>query len=148
MNATAPMSPGPQGTPGGPGAPGRPGLNTADLFEPDRRDWLRLLGGVLLAAGFVVLYVRKFENWGEFFKLLIVLIPFLALYGPGFLAGTRHRDDGESRPEGWQIVFLILGSGLAGLLMAQLLLTLGADNLRPLLHQALVALAVAGAAYA
>src|SRR5829696_1190020 len=106
--------------------PARPGPLPAELFEPDRRDWLRLLGGVLLAAGAIVLYVRKFEAWGEFLKLLVALIPFVVLYGLGWLGGVRDRAaadtaagvgdraDGLRRPEGWQIVFLILGSGFAG----------------------------------
>ena len=129
--------------------PARPGFNPAELFEPDRRDWLRLLGGVLFAAGFVVLYIRKFEAWGDFPLFLVVLIPFVVLYGLGWLgwrAPARRR--GGSRPEGWQIVFLIVGSLLAGLVMAQLILLLGADNLEARLHQVLIGLAVAGAAYA
>ena len=132
-------------------SPGRPGFNPAELFEPDRRDWFRLVGGVLFAAGFVVLYIRKFEAWGEFPKLLVVLIPFAVLYGLGWLGGLRARPDreaGDPRPEGWQIVFLIVGSLLAGLVMAQLILMLGADNLEARLHQVLIGLAVAGAAYA
>jgi hypothetical protein len=132
-------------------SPGRPGFNPAELFEPDRRDWLRLLGGVLLAAGFVVLYIRKFEAWGEFPKFLVVLIPFVVLYGLGWFGGLRARDDrdgGALRPEGWQIVFLIIGSLFAGLLMAQLIFLLGADNLEARLHQVLIGLAIAGAAYA
>ena len=124
------------------------GLNPAELFEPDRRDWLRMLGGVLLAAGAVVGYIRKFEPWADFPKLLLVLLPFVVLYGLGWLAGTRRRDDGLERPEGWQIVYLILGSLLAGLVMAQLILLLGADDLNARLHQVLIGLAVAGTAYA
>jgi hypothetical protein len=124
------------------------GLDPAELFEPDRRDWLRMLGGVLLAAGCAVLYIRKFEEWGDFPLLLVVLLPFLALYGLGWLAGTRHRDDGAERPEGWQIVFLIAGSLLAGLVVAQLIMLLGADDLNARLHQVLIGLAVAAAAYA
>lgn len=128
--------------------PARQGPLPAELFEPDRRDWLRLLGGVLLAAGCVVLYIRKFEAWGEFLKFLTVLIPFVVLYGLGWLGGLRSRDDGAHRPEGWQIVFLILGSLLSGLVMAQLILMLGADNLEARLHQVLIGVAVAAAAYA
>ena len=159
--------------------PARPGLNPAELFEPDRRDWLRLVGGVLIAAGFVVLYIRKFDAWGEFPKFLIVLIPFVIVYGLGWLGGLHRRDGvaggtqpaagapgagtaetggarerrlgglaGLLRPEGWQIVFLIIGSLLAGLLMAQLIFLLGADDLNARLHQVLIGLAVAGAAYA
>ena len=124
------------------------GLNPAELFEPDRRDWLRMLGGVLLAAGAAVLYIRKFEEWGEFPKFLVVLLPFLALYGLGWLAGVRRRADGLERPEGWQIVYLIIGALLAGAVMAQLILLLGADDLSARLHQVLIGLAVAGAAYA
>ena len=130
-------------------------MNTAELFEPDRRDWIRLLGGVLLAAGAIVLYIRKFEAWGEFVKLLVVLIPFLVLYGLGWLSGVREREPGrpdgaevDRRPEGWAIVFLILGTALSGFVIAQLLLTLGADNLEARLHQVLIGVVVAGAAYA
>ena len=118
------------------------------MFEPDRRDWLRLLGGVLLAAGAAVLYIRKFEDWADFPKFLVVLLPFLALYGLGWLAGVRRRDDALERPEGWQIVYLILGSLLAGAVVAQLILLLGADDLNARLHQVLIGVAVAGAAYA
>src|SRR3954453_10065376 len=128
--------------------PARPGPLPADLFEPDRRDWLRLLGGVLLAAGFVVLYIRKFNAWGQFPKFLLVLIPFVVLYGLGWLGGVRAREGGRERPEGWQVVYLILGSLLAGAVVAQLILLLGADDLTARLHQVLIGLAVAGAAYA
>ncbi len=128
--------------------PARSGFDLADAFEPDRRDWLRLLGGLLLAAGFVVLYIRKFQAWGDFPLLLVALIPFVILYGLGWLGGVRAREDGLARPEGWQVVFLIAGSLLAGVVMAQLILLLGADNLEARLHQVLLGLAVAGAAFA
>lgn len=137
--------------------PARPGLDTAELFEPDRRDWLRLLGGVLLAAGAVVLYIRKFEAWGEFLKLLVVLVPFVVLYGLGWLGGVRHRGvgegvagDGHATPqaEGWQSAFLILGTVFVGFVVAQLFLTLGADDLEARLHQVAIGVAVAAAAYA
>jgi hypothetical protein len=124
------------------------GIDPAELFEPDRRDWLRMLGGVLLGAGAAVLWIRKFDPWADFPLFLTVLLPFVAIYGLGWLAGTRRGQDGAERPEGWQIVFLIVGSLLAGLVMGQLILLLGADDLSNVLHQALVAAAVAGAAYA
>jgi hypothetical protein len=128
--------------------PARQGPLPAELFEPDRRDWLRLIGGVLLAAGCVVLYIRKFEAWGDFPLFLVALIPFVALYGLGWVGGVRPRGDGPARSEGWQIVFLIVGSLAAGLVMAQLILLLGADDLNARLHQVLIGLAIAGAAYA
>ncbi len=124
------------------------GINTAELFEPDRRDWLRMLGGVLLAAGATVTYVRKFQDWGDFPLFLVVLLPFVALYGLGWLAGIRRREDATERPEGWHIVFKIHASLCAGVVMAQLILLLGADDLNARLHQVLIGLAVAGAAYA
>ena len=128
--------------------PGRPGPLPAELFEPDRRDWLRLLGGVLLAAGSIVLYIRKFEAWGEFLKFVDVLIPFVVLYGLGWLGGVRAREDGAERAEGWQVVYLILGSILSGFVIAQLILMLGADDLNARLHQVLIGLVVAATAYA
>jgi hypothetical protein len=128
--------------------PARPGPLPAELFEPDRRDWLRLLGGVLLAAGAIVLYIRKFEAWGEFLKFIDVLIPFVVLYGLGWLGGVRAREDGRERAEGWQVVYLILGSILSGFVIAQLILMFGADDLNARLHQVLIGLVVAGTAYA
>ncbi|MEA2143704.1 MAG: hypothetical protein QOI64_2134 [Solirubrobacteraceae bacterium] len=131
-------------------SPPRQGPDLSALILPDRRnDWLRLIGGVLLAAGFVVLYIRKFQDWGDFPLLLVVLIPFVVLYGLGWLAGLRVvAGGGVARPQGWQTVYLIIGSLLAGFVVAQLLLLLGADDLNARLHQVLIGLAVAVAAFA
>ena len=142
------MSPGTPGAPGTAGAPGRPALDTAELFEPDRRDWLRLIGGVLLAAGAIVLFIRKEEAWGDFPLLLAVLLPAVVLYGLGWLGGLRSHADDVRRPEGWQIVFLILGVVLIGFSIAQLIALLGSDDIEQRLLQALIAAVVAGAAYA
>jgi hypothetical protein len=129
--------------------PPRQGRDLSALVLPDRRnDWLRLIGGLLLAAGFVVLYVRKFQDWGDLPLLLVVLIPFLILYGLGWLAGLRDNADGVARPQRWQVAYLIIGALLAGVVVAQLILTLGADDLSARLHQVLIGLAIAGAAFA
>jgi hypothetical protein len=82
------------GTPAAAGPPAGP-------FAPDRRDWLRLLGGVAFAAGAVVLAIRKGGDWSDWVVLLLFLVPCVALYAPAFAA--RRALPGL---QGWQSAFL------------------------------------------
>src|SRR3954453_21542947 len=61
---------------------------TPEAFIPDRRDWLRLAGGLLFAAGAVVLLLRKQDDWGNWAQFLVVLVPTVVLYGAA-VAGAR-----------------------------------------------------------
>ncbi|MCA1481293.1 hypothetical protein, partial [Bradyrhizobium sp. NBAIM08] len=83
--------------------PSRPGLPD-DVFAPDPRDWLRMVGAVLLAAGVAILFVRQEPEWGHFPLFLIVFVPACVLYSLGFIGGL-HDVDGERRPLGWQSVY-------------------------------------------
>src|ERR671915_457500 len=53
-----------------------------EALQPDPRgDWLRMLGGVLLAVGAVVLFARKTDDWAAFPLLLVVAIPCVLVFG-------------------------------------------------------------------
>ncbi len=73
-------------------------------------DVLKALGGLLFAAGALTLWIRKGEvnplvegePWGAFGLLILLVIPFLVLYG---LALTR--DEGADGASPWQTVFLV-----------------------------------------
>jgi hypothetical protein len=80
--------------------PGGPTGTQAGPFVPDRRDWLRLLGGVLFASGALVLLIRKSNDWGNWAQFFALLVPCAVLYGLGF-AGRR----GWRRVQGWQTAF-------------------------------------------
>jgi hypothetical protein len=88
------------------------------LFAPDdRRDLLRKLGGLLLAAGLLLVFVRKSalgEPWGDWALLITLLIPFAFLYGVG-LVGRQNTP--ELRP--WESVYLVFGILVAPLVLFQ-----------------------------
>jgi hypothetical protein len=102
--------------------------HVANLFVPDRRDWLRLVGGLLFGVGAVILAIRKLgilpeaEAWSEFAVLLVLLAPFVLLYGLG-LAGRVTGPDAEP----WQSVFLVFSVILAPFMLFQLLDVIGGD---------------------
>jgi hypothetical protein len=77
---------------------------TPGTFNLDRREWLRLLGGVLFAAGAVVLAIRKSNDWSDWAIFLVFLVPTVLLYA---LAGTRAGV--AARLEGWQSAFYAFG---------------------------------------
>ena len=95
----------------------------------DRRDWLRLLGGLLFATGAVVLAIRKSSEtpaggdpWGDLAILLVLLIPFLVLYGLGMAGAAGGR---EAEP--WQAVYLVFAVLLAPVVLLQFVETIGGD---------------------
>jgi hypothetical protein len=103
------------------------------LLVPDRRDWLLLLGGLLFATGGVVLAIRKSSDtpaggdpWGDLAILLVLLIPFLVLYGLG-MAGRATGPEAEP----WQAVYLVFAVLLAPVVLLQFVETIdgspGAD---------------------
>jgi hypothetical protein len=93
----------------------------------DTTDLLRSVGGVLFAAGSVVLYVRKAGHhaWGDFALLLVVLIPALVLYALALGVGEARRSD-EAEP--WRSVLMVVAILLGPLVLGQLLSVLGADT--------------------
>jgi hypothetical protein len=100
------------------------------LLVLDRRDWLRLLGGLLFATGAVVLFIRKAietpaggDPWGDFALLLVLLVPFLVLYGLGMAARA-----GGPEAEPWQAVYLVFAVILAPFVLLQFLEWVGGDT--------------------
>lgn len=99
-----------------------PGAGADARFAPDRRDWLRLLGGVLFAAGAVVLWIRKEGEWDPWALLLVFLVPCALLYVLGF-AGRRW-----PRLQGWQSAFFTFAVLLLPLVFLQFIEAIGGDT--------------------
>ena len=107
------------------------------LFVADRRDWLRLVGGLIFAAGAVVLAVRKggavpvggdgADPWGDVALLFVLLIPFALLYGLGILGRA-----GGAGAQPWQSVFLVFAVLLFPLVGFQFLEVVDGDPDAPL----------------
>lgn len=70
----------------------------------------RLLGGLLFAVGAVALFLREVDDWADFPLLLVVLVPFMLLYGLGM---------SEPIPAPWRSVFLVGGVLLAPFALLQ-----------------------------
>jgi hypothetical protein len=73
-------------------------------FVFDRGDWLRLIGGMMFAAGALVLLIRKGNDWSDwavFFALLIPAAILLVLAVLGRVPGER---------QGWKAAFLVFGT--------------------------------------
>lgn len=97
------------------------------LAPDERRDLVRLIGGVLLAAGFVAVALRKGSpgitggDWSSFVLFLVLGAPAVTLYWLGMLG--QQAGEHEVRP--WQRVFLIGGIVLAPLALRELVEALG-----------------------
>jgi hypothetical protein len=84
--------------------PAGAGTEEAGPFAPDRRDWLRLVGGVMFGAGALVLLIRKQADWSNWAVFAGLLIPALLLLGMAIALGARER------AQGWQSAFLVFGT--------------------------------------
>jgi hypothetical protein len=114
-------------------------------LEPDPRgDWLRMLGGVLLAVAAAILFVRKSDDWANFPLLLVVGIPCALLFAVGALAALATGAVGR-----WHAVLMVSGVLLSVLAFGQLWETVGVDADKAgfgfLLFVCVAALAVFGA---
>jgi hypothetical protein len=89
---------------------------------PDRRDWLKLAGGMMFGAGVIVLLARKGTEWSDWAIFAALLIGALILLG---LAVAR-RAPGELG--GWRTGFLVFGTLL---LLSALLQLVNAANGNP-----------------
>jgi hypothetical protein len=87
------------------------------VFLADRRNWLRLKGGVLFGAGALIVFFREANNWDDFPLLLTLLIPCALLYGMGVAGGTAVG------PQPWQITYLVFGVLLVPLVLFQFINT-------------------------
>jgi hypothetical protein len=88
---------------------------------------MRSVGGVLFAAGAVVLLVRKsgHNEWSDFEQLLAVLIPAAVLYllALGLVEGIPSQD---ARP--WQSVLMVVAILLSPLVLIEFLRWVGAST--------------------
>src|SRR4051794_10730497 len=91
------------------------------LAAPDRRDWLRVAGGMMFGAGALVLLIRKGDDWSDWAIFFALLIPALILFAVTFVGRAR----GELFT-GWQVGFVVFGTLL--LLGALLQLVNAADG--------------------
>jgi len=92
-------------------------LREIQAADDEPRRALRLLGGLLLGVGAIVLAYRRgsFEDpWGDFALFLVALLPALFLYAGGFLAALS-----SSVRQPWHGVFLIFGLIFAGFTLFQ-----------------------------
>jgi hypothetical protein len=96
----------------------------APALQPDPRgDWLRMIGGILLALGAVVLFVRKTDDWAAFPLLLVVGIPCVVVFGLGALAALATGAVGR-----WHAVLMVAGVLLSVLTFGQLWDLVGVDT--------------------
>jgi hypothetical protein len=105
----------------GPPAPAAP---SSGPFRPDRRDWLRLLGGVVFAAGALVLFIRK-TDWSDWALLLVLLAPCVLLYALAFAAARRLP---PAPLQGWQSAFYAFAIVLLPLVLLQVVAALDGDT--------------------
>src|ERR1700732_3744067 len=90
--------------------------------ERDLPDLLRGVGGLLFAAGAVVLLARKsgHQGWGEFGRFAVVFVPTTALY---LLALGPSRPE---RAQPWQSVLVVTATLLTPGVLFEVLQWIGA----------------------
>jgi hypothetical protein len=107
---------------GSPAAAGESGPYSAPSSAPDRRDWLKLAGGMMFGAGVIVLLARKGQDWSDWAIFAVLLIGALILLG----LAVVQRAPGELA--GWRTGFLVFGTLL---MLAALLQLVNAANGNP-----------------
>src|SRR5437867_12774994 len=85
------------------GSPAAAGTDDGS-FAFDRGDWLRLIGGMMFAAGALVLLIRKGNDWSDWAVFVAFLVPAVILLGLAFLG----RVPGDR--QGWKAAFLVFGT--------------------------------------
>src|SRR3954463_3625084 len=82
------------------GSPAAAGTDNRTLSF-DRTDWLRLIGGMMVGAGALVLLIRKGNDWSDWAIFFALLIPAGVLLGLAFMGRVP-----EER-QGWKAAFLV-----------------------------------------
>jgi hypothetical protein len=102
-------------------------LRTVQLSRRDVMDLLRSVGGLLVAAGAVLVLARKsgHHEWGGFARLLVVLVPAVVLYVLALGAPERSRGE-DARP--WQSVLMITAILLVPVALLEFLQWVGANT--------------------
>jgi hypothetical protein len=105
-------------------------LCTVRLSKRDVPDLLRSVGGLLFAAGAVLVLARKsgHHEWGAFAQLLVVLIPAVILYvlALGVLEDTPSTPSEKAQP--WQSVLMVVAILLIPVALFELLHWIGAST--------------------
>ena len=104
------------------GTPAPAGIAGEGRLAPDRRDWLRLVGGMMFGAGALVLLIRKASDWSDWAQFAALLIPAAVLFAIAFVSRARWG------MQGWQAAFLVFGTLL---LLGALLQLVNAANGNP-----------------
>jgi hypothetical protein len=125
------------GSPAGAGTPAQ-----SPSFAQDGRDWLRLVGGVLFASGALVLEIRKMSEWGDWARLLVLVVPCVVLYALA-LWGRRR----SPVLEGWQSAFVTFASLLLPFALFQFLEAVDADTSDRMLIAIMFAICAAAAIF-
>jgi hypothetical protein len=86
------------------GSPAQPGPSAGAPSIDDRRDWLRLAGGLMFGSGALVLLVRKGQTWSDWAIVFALLVPAAVLLG---LAIAGRAPTGRA---GWRASFLVFGT--------------------------------------
>src|SRR4051794_24285007 len=107
---------------GSPAAAGPPGVSPA----PDRRDWLKLAGGMMFGAGVIVLLARKGQDWSDWAIFVVLFAGALILLG----LGVARRAPGELG--GWRTSFLVFGTLLLVASLLQFVNAAGGNSGKPL----------------
>jgi hypothetical protein len=134
------------------------------LSRRDLTDLSRSVGGLLFAAGAVLVLVRKsgHHEWGGFARVLVVLVPAVVLYvlalgGPdgsrgedrnaaaGAGAGAGAGTNAGARP--WQSVLMVVAILLVPVVLLEFLRWVGASTQHSLYEAAVFALTALLAAY-
>ena len=94
------------------------------LSKRDTMDLLRSVGGVLFTVGAVLVLARKsgHHGWGDFARLLVVLVPAVTLYLLA-LGGTEGE---HARP--WQSVLMVVAILLVPVVLLEFLAWAGANT--------------------
>src|SRR3954453_4522161 len=88
----------------------------------DRSDWLRLIGGMMLGAGALVLLIRKGNDWSDWAIFFALLIPAGLLLGLAFMGRVRQQR------QGWKAAFLVFGTLLLLASLLQLVNAAGGEQ--------------------
>src|SRR3954471_24098884 len=107
---------------GSPAAAVPPGTYPA----PDRRDWLKLAGGMMFGAGVIVLLARKGQDWSDWAIFAVLFLGALVLLGLALVG----RAPGELG--GWRTGYLVFGTLLLLSSLLQLVNAADGDPGKPL----------------
>ena len=120
------------------------------LSRHDATDLLRSIGGVLFAAGAVLVLVREsaHHEWGAFAQLLVVLVPAVLLYVLALGAFEDTSDTPPEKAQPWQSVLMVTAILLVPVALFELLRWVGASTHHVLYGAGVFALTALLAGYA